>query len=108
MDYLEPIACDSLAIQLITASTSAWDVLQQSKLTKSYRTPLAAHFGLTTQNHSNLQLAHPLFPARRLSAKHESKSTRASSKANSELKKINRSYRRCHYVPLVPSNAKNQ
>ena len=60
MDYLGPIACDSLAIQLFTASTGAWDVLQQSKLTKSYRTPLAAHFGLTTQNYSNLQLAHPL------------------------------------------------
>ena len=28
MDYLGPIACDSLAIQLITASTGAWDVLQ--------------------------------------------------------------------------------
>ena len=27
MDYLRPIACDSLAIQLITASTGAWDVL---------------------------------------------------------------------------------
>ena len=27
MDYLGPIACDSLAIQLITESTSAWDVL---------------------------------------------------------------------------------
>ena len=62
MDYLGPIACDSLAIQLITESTGAWDVLQKSKLTKSYRTPLAAHFGFTTQNHSNLQLAQPLFP----------------------------------------------
>ena len=28
MDYLGPIACDSLAIQLITASTGASDVLQ--------------------------------------------------------------------------------
>ena len=28
MDYLGPVACDSLAIQLITASTGAWDVLQ--------------------------------------------------------------------------------
>ena len=27
MDYLGPIACDSLAIQLIMASTCAWDVL---------------------------------------------------------------------------------
>ena len=27
-DYLGPIACDSLAIQLIAASTGAWDVLQ--------------------------------------------------------------------------------
>ena len=27
MDYPGPIACDSLAIQLITESTSAWDVL---------------------------------------------------------------------------------
>ena len=28
MDYLGPFACDSLAIQLITASTGTWDVLQ--------------------------------------------------------------------------------
>ena len=28
MDYLGPIACDSLVIQLITASTGAWDLLQ--------------------------------------------------------------------------------
>ena len=28
MDYLGPIACDSLAIQLITASTGVWAVLQ--------------------------------------------------------------------------------
>ena len=28
MGYLGPIACDSLAIQLSTASTGAWDVLQ--------------------------------------------------------------------------------
>ena len=60
MDYLGPIACDSLATQLSTASTGAWDILQQSKLTKSYRTPLAAHFGRIDQNYSNLQLAHPL------------------------------------------------
>ena len=62
MDYLGPIACDSLGIQLITASSGASVVLQQSKSTKSYRTPLAAYFGFTTQNHSNLQLAHPIFP----------------------------------------------
>ena len=62
MDYLGPTACDSLAIQLITAKTGAWEILQSSKLAKSYRTPLAAHFGFTTQNHSNLQLAHPLSP----------------------------------------------
>ena len=60
MDYLWPIACDSLATKLSTASTGAWDILQKSKLTKSYRTPLAAHFGPTTQNYSNLQLAYPL------------------------------------------------
>ena len=51
MDYLGPIA---------TASTGAWDILQKLKLTKSYRTPLTAHFGRITQNYSNLQLAHPL------------------------------------------------
>ena len=62
MDYLGPTACNSLAIQLITAKTGAWEILQSSKLTKSYRTPLAAHFGFTTENHSNLQLAHPLSP----------------------------------------------
>ena len=28
MDYLGPIACDSLATQLSTASTGAWDILQ--------------------------------------------------------------------------------